>query len=110
MLLSHNCKMTLSRLLAHWLTASALLCASSYAQGPRDGALGEVVDETSSFSEDPIKLLSLPLWRVDHFGVGTPSVAKRFFKTDVLGVFGAAYLTQCMPLLPSYRDGYTNTL
>ncbi|KAI1421477.1 aspartic peptidase domain-containing protein [Xylaria sp. FL1777] len=40
------------------------------------------------------KILSMPLKRIDHRGIATPSIARRFFKADVLGVFGAAYLAE----------------
>ncbi|KAI0429877.1 aspartic peptidase domain-containing protein [Xylaria sp. FL1042] len=40
------------------------------------------------------QILSMPLRRVDHRGIATPSIAKRFFKAEVLGVFGAAYLAE----------------
>ncbi|TGJ76611.1 hypothetical protein E0Z10_g10848 [Xylaria hypoxylon] len=39
-------------------------------------------------------VLSMPLRRIDHRGIATPSIGKRFFKTEVLGVFGAAYLAE----------------
>ncbi|KAI0530341.1 aspartic peptidase domain-containing protein [Xylaria digitata] len=40
------------------------------------------------------QVLTMPLRRIDHRGVATPSIGKRFFKTEVLGVFGAAYLAE----------------
>ncbi|KAI1296951.1 aspartic peptidase domain-containing protein [Xylaria venustula] len=40
------------------------------------------------------QILSMPLRRIDHRGIATPSIAKRFFKAEVLGVFGAAYLAE----------------
>ncbi|KAI3331101.1 aspartic peptidase domain-containing protein [Ustulina deusta] len=36
----------------------------------------------------------MPLKRIDHRGVATPSIGRRFFKADVLGVFGAAYMAE----------------
>lgn len=44
------------------------------------------------------QILAMPLKRIDHRGVATPSIGRRFFKADVLGVFGAAYMAECMPL------------
>ncbi|KAI0121921.1 acid protease [Daldinia grandis] len=39
-------------------------------------------------------VLSLPLRKVEHKGVGTPSLTKRYFGSDVLGVYGAAYFAE----------------
>ncbi|KAI1808724.1 acid protease [Daldinia bambusicola] len=39
-------------------------------------------------------VLSLPLRKVEHKGVGTPSLARRYFGSDVLGVYGAAYFAE----------------
>ncbi|RYP71052.1 hypothetical protein DL769_004765 [Monosporascus sp. CRB-8-3] len=71
-------------------TALALL-HGSYVEGWRNGESSGAVDATAFF-KNPSELLAIPLRRVEHQGVGTPSLAKRFFKTDVLGVYGAAYL------------------
>ncbi|KAI1504057.1 aspartic peptidase domain-containing protein [Biscogniauxia marginata] len=48
----------------------------------------------TNFFKNPAEVLAVPLRRVDHQGVATPSIAKRFFKTDVLGVYGAAYMAE----------------
>ncbi|KAI1359061.1 aspartic peptidase domain-containing protein [Xylaria arbuscula] len=45
----------------------------------------------------------MPLKRIDHRGVATPSLGRRFFKTDILGVFGAAYLAEMT--IGTSRDG-----
>lgn len=83
-----------------WLAASALLCAGHVAQGAarNNTSGGGIVDATTFLKQHPGPL-AIPLRRVDHDGVATPSVARRFFKTDVLGVYGAAYLAQCTPLI-----------
>jgi 2-polyprenyl-3-methyl-5-hydroxy-6-metoxy-1,4-benzoquinol methylase len=54
----------------------------------------------SAHLQNSDQIITMPLKRVDHSGVTTPSIAKRFFKTDVLGVFGAAYLAECTSLFP----------
>ncbi|RYP48270.1 hypothetical protein DL768_005823 [Monosporascus sp. mg162] len=74
------------------LSAAALsLLNISYAEGSQNGDSSGIFDATAFF-KNPSELLAIPLRRVEHQGVGTPSLAKRFFKTDVLGVYGAAYL------------------
>lgn len=45
---------------------------------------------------DSQQVLTVPLRRINHRGVATPSIVRRFSRTDVLGVFGAAYLAECM--------------
>ncbi|KAI1742370.1 acid protease [Xylaria scruposa] len=40
------------------------------------------------------QVLTIPLKRVNHVGIATPSIAKRFFRTEVFGVYGAAYLAE----------------
>ncbi|KAI8626202.1 acid protease [Xylariaceae sp. FL1651] len=57
-------------------------------------AAGATGMNVTTFFKSPGNILSVPLRRFDHRGVATPSIAKRFFKTDVLGVFGAAYLAE----------------
>ncbi|KAI1111138.1 aspartic peptidase domain-containing protein [Nemania sp. NC0429] len=49
------------------------------------------------------QVLSVPLRRINHRGVATPSLARRFLRTDVLGVFGAAYLAELA--IGTGRDG-----
>ncbi|KAI1259668.1 acid protease [Xylariaceae sp. FL1019] len=56
-------------------------------------ATGINVNATNFFKSSG-QVLTMPLKRVDHKGVATPSVAKRFFKADILGVYGAAYLAE----------------
>ncbi|KAI5920594.1 aspartic peptidase domain-containing protein [Camillea tinctor] len=49
----------------------------------------------TNFFKSPTEVLTVPLRRVDHHrGVATPSIARRFFKTDILGVYGAAYMAE----------------
>ncbi|KAI1075987.1 aspartic peptidase domain-containing protein [Whalleya microplaca] len=56
------------------------------------GAAVNSTNSNSHKSQSPHGLLTIPLKRVDHKGVATPSLARRFFKTDVLGIYGAAYV------------------
>ncbi|RYP69879.1 hypothetical protein DL771_005822 [Monosporascus sp. 5C6A] len=72
-------------------TAALALLNISYAEGSQNGDSSGIFDATAFF-KNPSELLAIPLRRIEHQGVGTPSLAKRFFKTDVLGVYGAAYL------------------
>ncbi|KAK8035423.1 Bcap12, partial [Apiospora rasikravindrae] len=44
--------------------------------------------------KNPKELISMPLKRVDSQAGGTTSVQRRYFKTNVLGVYGAAYLAE----------------
>ena len=88
---------------------SALLFLGE-AQGLRNDSVNGIVDAATFFREGS-EVLSVPLRRVDQDGVATPSLARRFFKTDVLGVFGAAYLAQCeLPLLAHCTTTCTKTL
>ncbi|RYP05405.1 hypothetical protein DL764_003830 [Monosporascus ibericus] len=74
------------------LSAAALaLLNISYGEGSQNGHSSGIFDATAFF-KNPSELLAIPLRRVERQGVGTPSLAKRFFKTDVLAVYGAAYL------------------
>lgn len=60
---------------------------------PVDGPLH---DNATDVYKDSGKVIAVPLRRVSQKGMATPSLAKRFFKSEVLGVFGAAYLAECM--------------
>jgi hypothetical protein len=60
------------------------------------GTTGLLGADVTSFYKNSGQVLTIPLKRVDHRGLATPSLAKRFFKTDVLGIFGAAYLAERM--------------
>ncbi|KAI5863609.1 aspartic peptidase domain-containing protein [Durotheca rogersii] len=45
--------------------------------------------------KDPARVLSMPLRRVEHRdGAGTPSLSRRFFGANVLGVYGTAYFAE----------------
>ncbi|KAI0592921.1 aspartic peptidase domain-containing protein [Biscogniauxia sp. FL1348] len=58
------------------------------------GLVSDAVNATNFF-KSPSEVLAVPLRRVDHHrGVTTPSIARRFFKTDILGVYGAAYMAE----------------
>ncbi|KAI1101626.1 acid protease [Jackrogersella minutella] len=48
----------------------------------------------TSFYKSSNEVLSMPLRRVEHQGVGTPSLTRRYFGADVLGVYGAAYFAE----------------
>ncbi|KAF3059606.1 Candidapepsin-1 [Daldinia childiae] len=48
----------------------------------------------TSLPKSTHEVLSLPLRKVEHKGVGTPSLARRYFGSDVLGVYGAAYFAE----------------
>ncbi|KAI0475093.1 aspartic peptidase domain-containing protein [Xylariaceae sp. FL0804] len=52
----------------------------------------------TNFFKDSNQVLSMPLRRIEKDGqpdeTTTPSLAKRFFKTDALSVYGAAYLAE----------------
>ncbi|KAI1433806.1 aspartic peptidase domain-containing protein [Xylaria sp. CBS 124048] len=66
-------------------------------------ALRNIDTNAARSSKDLDQVLTVPLRRVDHHGVSTPSLRKRFFKTDVLGIYGAAYLAELE--IGSTRDG-----
>ncbi|KAI1654372.1 acid protease [Daldinia decipiens] len=57
--------------------------------GTHDGPLN-----ATSLPKSTHEVLSLPLRKVEHNGVGTPSLARRYFGSDVLGVYGAAYFAE----------------
>ncbi|KAI0023971.1 aspartic peptidase domain-containing protein [Xylariomycetidae sp. FL0641] len=50
--------------------------------------------DATSFYKAGNEVLTMPLRRVNHRGMATPSIAKRYLGTDVLGVYGAAYLAE----------------
>ncbi|KAI2616811.1 acid protease [Hypoxylon sp. NC1633] len=52
--------------------------------------------DATSFYKNTAQVLSLPLKRVEHQGLRTPSLARRYFGTDILGVYGAAYFAELM--------------
>ncbi|KAI0439149.1 acid protease [Xylaria telfairii] len=55
---------------------------------------GAVAVNTANSFRDSRQVLTIPLKRVNHRGITTPSILKRFFKTEVFGVYGAAYLAE----------------
>lgn len=63
----------------------------------------------TALANDMGQVLTVPLKRVNHRGVATPSIGKRLAKTDVLGVFGAAYLAECMSPISSIPEGSATT-
>ncbi|KAI1456270.1 acid protease [Annulohypoxylon moriforme] len=53
------------------------------------------VDATTLY-KNTNEVLAIPLRRLEHKGVPTTSLARRYFGTDVLGVYGAAYFAEMM--------------
>ncbi|KAI0880512.1 acid protease [Annulohypoxylon maeteangense] len=53
------------------------------------------VDATTLY-KNTNEVLAIPLRRLEHRGVPTTSLARRYFGTDVLGVYGAAYFAEMM--------------
>ncbi|OTB02013.1 hypothetical protein M426DRAFT_13856 [Hypoxylon sp. CI-4A] len=83
--------MSFSQLLS--FATACLLVDRAQAVGPLNGTRGGPLNVTSS-QKSAADILSLPLRRIEHKGVGTPSLAKRYFGTEVLGVYGAAYFAE----------------
>ncbi|KAI1771479.1 aspartic peptidase domain-containing protein [Hypoxylon cercidicola] len=48
----------------------------------------------TAFYKSPGQVLSIPLKHLERQGVRTPSLAKRYFGSEVLGVYGAAYFAE----------------
>ncbi|KAJ8113662.1 hypothetical protein ONZ43_g5108 [Nemania bipapillata] len=48
----------------------------------------------TALANDVGQVLTVPLKRINHRGVATPSIGRRLANTDILGVFGAAYLAE----------------
>ncbi|KAI0195258.1 aspartic peptidase domain-containing protein [Xylaria flabelliformis] len=55
---------------------------------------GETTIDNSKPLKHPGQVITIPLKRVNHRGIATPSIAKRLFKTEIFGVYGAAYLAE----------------
>ncbi|KAI2467318.1 acid protease [Annulohypoxylon bovei var. microspora] len=84
--------MSLSHLL--FLTvAGSLTGAARAARSFNMTAHNGSVDATA-FYKSTNEVLHIPLRRVEHQGVPTTSLARRYFGTDVLGVYGAAYFAE----------------
>ncbi|KAI0836914.1 acid protease [Hypoxylon sp. FL0890] len=75
------------------LTAACLLTGAAQAAWSVNGTHSGPVNATS-FYKSSSEVLSIPLKRVEQQGVGTPSLARRYFGTEVLGVYGAAYFAE----------------
>ncbi|KAI2603097.1 acid protease [Hypoxylon fragiforme] len=58
------------------------------------GSVNNSSSNATAMFKDVSAVLSLPLRRVESRGVGTPSLARRYFATEVLGVYGAAYFAE----------------
>ncbi|KAI1136436.1 acid protease [Hypoxylon sp. FL0543] len=78
---------------ALFLVSACLLTGAARAAWAVNGTLSGPVNATS-FYKGAAEVLSIPLRRVEHQGVGTPSLARRYFGTEVLGVYGAAYFAE----------------
>ncbi|KAK8065394.1 acid protease [Apiospora hydei] len=81
--------------------ACALASLASSAWGKDAGASSTFPNNHSATAtpapggfRDSKELLSIPLRRVDSHAGGTTSVQRRYFKTNVIGVYGAAYLAE----------------
>ncbi|KAI1173103.1 aspartic peptidase domain-containing protein [Nemania sp. FL0916] len=72
----------------------ALTVEAAVLQGRAGDSSALPANTTTNVFRESGQVLTVPLKRVNHNGIATPSLAKRFFKTDVLGVFGAAYLAE----------------
>lgn len=55
-------------------------------------AMGD--DTPSNSGVKPTELISIPLRRVQGSAGGSTSVQRRYFKSNVLGIYGAAYLAE----------------
>ncbi|KAH9905862.1 acid protease [Xylariomycetidae sp. FL2044] len=80
--------------LAATAAAAAVLSGVAAATQVPNLTLSDGGLNATNFFKSPAQVLSVPLKRVDHAGVATPSISRRFFKADVLGVYGAAYLAE----------------
>ncbi|KAI1820850.1 hypothetical protein F4861DRAFT_35056 [Xylaria intraflava] len=77
------------------IISSVLAAEPVVFRGSTGSPVARAVDaNVAAAANDPSQVLSVPLRRVDNQGVGTSSIAKRYFKTDVLGIYGAAYLAE----------------
>ncbi|KAI0160171.1 acid protease [Xylariaceae sp. FL1272] len=104
---------TISHVLGHVFAALGIGFALGEAASIQDQkmhgvhAAGIHVNATNFFKSSG-QVLTMPLKRVDHQGVATPSIAKRFFKADILGVYGAAYLAELT--IGTSNDGSSQTV
>lgn len=65
----------------------------------------------TAFYKSPGQVLSIPLKHVERKGGRTPSIAKRYFGSEVLGVYGAAYFAECTdPPPPPSSFSYSRLL
>ncbi|KAI1412794.1 acid protease [Hypoxylon sp. FL1857] len=76
-----------------FFTTAVLLTGTAQAAWSVNGTHNRAINATS-FYKSSSEVLSIPLKRVEHQGVGTPSLARRYFGTEVLGVYGAAYFAE----------------
>ncbi|KAI0487052.1 aspartic peptidase domain-containing protein [Xylaria cf. heliscus] len=72
------------------LASGAVAFPSSYATYPT----GVPAVNTANSFRNSGQVLTVPLKRVNHRGVATPSIARRLLNTEVFGVYGAAYLAE----------------
>ncbi|KAI0404741.1 acid protease [Xylaria palmicola] len=73
---------------------SALATGAGAAAAAAQGSNATHAVNATSFYQQPGHVLTIPLKRVNHRGVATPSIARRYFKTEVFGIYGAAYLAE----------------
>lgn len=95
--------MALSRVMGAWALAS-LAASGAWAKDGNDTASSSPTLSSSNSSatatpvpgnlRNPPGLLSIPLKRFDSQAGGSTSVQRRYFKTNILGVYGAAYLAE----------------
>ncbi|OTA96568.1 hypothetical protein M434DRAFT_8765 [Hypoxylon sp. CO27-5] len=74
-------------------TTVCLLTGSAQAAWSINGTHNGSINATS-FYKSSAEVLSIPLKRVEGQGVGTPSLARRYFGAEVMGVYGAAYFAE----------------
>ncbi|KAI1385408.1 acid protease [Hypoxylon trugodes] len=76
------------------LSATGLLVWTGQAAPAFSNVTSNVPANATNFYKGGAQVLSIPLRRVEHQGVGTPSLARRYFNSEVLGVYGAAYFAE----------------
>ncbi|KAI0377236.1 acid protease [Hypomontagnella monticulosa] len=75
------------------IAASYALIGAGWAAPAHNITRQQPINPTN-FYKGSNEVLAVPLKRVGQKGVGTPSLAKRYFSSDVLGVYGAAYFAE----------------
>ncbi|KAI0554785.1 acid protease [Xylaria curta] len=93
MLLSNSVRWRVFALLGTLFSALATGAVAFPSSNATYTAGAATVDNANALKHSG-QVLTIPLKRVNHIGIATPSIAKRLFKTDVFGVYGAAYLAE----------------